>query len=62
MFLHNTKQHEAMPTEFVAIKAIEKQKQEMHCNQNEIDLKTNRYRNKKGFKIKNPPDKSLSSG
>ena len=52
MFLHNTKQHEAMPTEFVAIKAIEKQKQEMHCNQNEIDLKTNRYRNKKGFKIK----------
>ena len=52
MFLHNTKQHEAMPTAFVAIKAIEKQKQEMHCNQNEIDLKTNRYRNKKGFKIK----------
>lgn len=41
-----------MPTEFVAIKAIEKQKQEINCNQNEIDLKTNRYRNKKGFKIK----------
>ena len=52
MFLHNTKLHEAMPTEFLAIKAIEKQKQEIHCNQNEIDLKTNRYRNKKGCKIK----------
>lgn len=52
MFLHNTKLHEATPTEFVAIKAIEKQKQEIHCNQNEIDLKTNRYRNKKRFKIK----------
>ena len=59
MFLHNTKQHEAMPTEFVAIKAIEKQKQEMHCNQNEIDLKTNRYRNKKGFKIKKLNEISL---
>ena len=52
MFLHNKKQHEAMPTEFVAIKAIKKPKHEMHCNQNEIDLKNNRYRNKKGFKIK----------
>ena len=59
MFLHNTKQHEAMPTAFVAIKAIEKQKQEMHCNQNEIDLKTNRYRNKKGFKIKKLNEISL---
>ena len=59
MFVHNTKQHEAMPTEFVAIKAIEKQKQEMHCNQNEIDLKTNRYRNKKGFKIKKLNEISL---
>lgn len=59
MFLDNTKQHEAMPTEFVAIKAIEKQKQEMHCNQNEIDLKTNRYRNKKGFKIKKLNEISL---
>lgn len=49
---NNTKVHEAMPTEFVAIIAIEKQKQEIHCNQNEIDLKTYRYRNKKGFKIK----------
>ena len=59
MFLHNTKEHEAMPTAFVAIKAIEKQKQEMHCNQNEIDLKTNRYRNKKGFKIKKLNEISL---
>ena len=59
MFLHNTKQHEAMPTEFVAIKAIEKQKQEMHGNQNEIDLKTNCYGNKKGFKIKKLNDISL---
>ena len=59
MFLHNTKVHEAMPTEFVAIKAIEKQKQEIQCNQNEIDLKTNRYRNKKGFKIKKLKEISL---
>ena len=59
MFLHNTTHHEAMPTELVAIKAIEKQKQEMHCNQNEIDLKTNRYRNKKGFKIKKLNEISL---
>lgn len=55
MFLLN----EAMPTEFVATKAIEKQKQEMKCNKNETDLKTNRYRNKKGFKIKKLKEISL---